>query len=81
MRLNELERHGFISRAEQSRKYTKWQLTPKGAGVLPALLTLIHFGSKWNVSSLSRGNPFDTLGSTFEISYLAETSRKGHGIA
>ncbi len=47
MRLKELERDGFIARGEQGRGYVRWKLAPKGQDVLPVLLTLIHFASKW----------------------------------
>jgi DNA-binding HxlR family transcriptional regulator len=76
MRLNELERNGFISRAEQGPGYTKWQLTQKGADVLPVLLTLIHFGSKWNSSSGSSVGPSSALGREF-VTVYSEKARRG----
>jgi DNA-binding HxlR family transcriptional regulator len=54
MRLKELESAGFITRAEQRRGYTAWQVTPKGGDVLPVLLTLIHFESKWREGGVAR---------------------------
>lgn len=51
LRLHDLEESGFIRRARQTRRYTRWQITPKGADVLPVLLTLIHFGSRWSSTS------------------------------
>lgn len=67
MRLRELERAGFIARAEQRRGYTRWQLTAKGTDVLPVLLTLVHFGSKWRGSGdLSEGSP-PAWGTDFEV--------------
>ncbi len=70
MRLNDLERHGFICRAERTRSFTRWQLTQKGTDVLPVLLTLIHFGSKWRLGSEpSEGQP-SNIGSTFDVSFL-----------
>jgi DNA-binding HxlR family transcriptional regulator len=48
MRLRELEADGFLRRVEQQNNFTRWGLTQKGADVLPILLTLIHFGSKWS---------------------------------
>lgn len=54
MRLRELENHGFIVRAEDRHAYTRWRLTPKGADVLPVLLTLIHFASKWPEPGMDR---------------------------
>ncbi len=71
LRLAELERSGFIARAERSLKFTRWEVTPKGADVLPVLLTLIQFGSKWPDRSGSpegRGSP---LGVSFDVSYHA----------
>ena len=83
MRLNELERNGFIYRAAQTRAYTKWQLAQKGADVLPVLLTLIHFGSKWRVGSDSSSGQPSTLGPTFDVTYrpnpmksIADTRRR-----
>ncbi len=67
MRLNDLERDGFIARAERSPGYTRWQLTPKGADILPVLLTLIHFGSRWNVPAGPTGA--EGLGREFQVSY------------
>ena len=69
MRLNELERGGFIARAQQRRGYTRWQLTSKGTDVLPVLLTLIHFASKWRspVSSPAASN--DSWGTAFDVVY------------
>jgi DNA-binding HxlR family transcriptional regulator len=76
MRLAELERNGFIFRAEQSRGYTRWQLAQKGADVLPVLLTLIHFGSKWRArSDVPDGQPA-TLSYTFDVSYRPKPRRK-----
>ncbi len=49
MRLRELELEGFIGRAERRRGFVRWELTKKGADVLPVLLTLIHFASRWRV--------------------------------
>jgi DNA-binding HxlR family transcriptional regulator len=47
MRLRELERDGFIEVVERGRNYSKWELTEKGRDVLPVLMTLVRFGSKW----------------------------------
>ena len=67
MRLGELEGNGFIARAERRRGYIRWQLTSKGADVLPVLLTLIHFGSKWRVPEASPGGPILPRGEAVEI--------------
>ena len=66
MRLRELEKSGFITRAETDRNYTRWQITPKGADVLPVLLTLIHFGARWHPSESSFG--FEK-GKVFQVTY------------
>ncbi len=65
IRLRELESNGFISRSMERPSAPEWQIAPKGADVLPVLLTLIHFGSKWRDP-----NATDTGGieRTFEIS-------------
>jgi DNA-binding HxlR family transcriptional regulator len=68
MRLNELEREGFIHRAEQTQSQTTWALTTKGADVLPVLLTLIHFGSKWR-NRVSANGSDDLIDRTFDITY------------
>ncbi len=46
-RLSELEAAGLIVRAETRRGYVRWELTEKGADVVPILMTLVRFGSKW----------------------------------
>jgi DNA-binding HxlR family transcriptional regulator len=75
MRLNELERDGFIFRAEQTRHATKWQLTQKGADVMPVLLTLIHFGSKWRDPTDSTTGPSRLLAPTFDVTYTPASHR------
>jgi DNA-binding HxlR family transcriptional regulator len=76
LRLRELENQGFIRRAEQRRAYTKWELTQKGADVLPVLLTLIHFGSKWREDPGSPVTPSSTLSSSFDVSYSPSVLRR-----
>jgi DNA-binding HxlR family transcriptional regulator len=66
IRLRELESSGFLTRSEMDKGHPTWQITPKGADVLPVLLTLIHFGSKWHEG----GSPLDSDGKgTFEITF------------
>lgn len=79
MRLSELERHGFIARAEQTRRFTRWQLTHKGADVLPVLLTLIHFGSKWQPNPDGTRRPSEVLGPTLDVTYLPSPLRNTGG--
>jgi DNA-binding HxlR family transcriptional regulator len=49
MRLKELEKKGFIERAEENRSsmIVQWRLTEKGKDTLPILMQLVAFGSKW----------------------------------
>jgi DNA-binding HxlR family transcriptional regulator len=75
MRLRELESNGFITRAEVTRKLTRWQITPKGADVLPVLLTLIHYGARWHPADASSG--FEK-GKLFEITYAQARGEKAH---
>jgi len=66
IRLKELESNGFITRSEARHGYTQWQITSKGTDVLPVLLTLIHFGSKWREG----GSPLDAgKDRLFEINF------------
>jgi len=69
LRLKELETDGFIFRAERDRPHALWQLTQKGADVLPVLLTLIHYGSKRHGVNAGPATPSDSLGSAFEVTY------------
>jgi DNA-binding HxlR family transcriptional regulator len=49
MRLDELEKSGFIKRTEEhkSPKIIRWVLTSKGKDALPILISIIAFGSRW----------------------------------
>ena len=49
MRLDELEKSGFIKRTEghKSPKIVRWVLTSKGKDALPILISIIEFGSRW----------------------------------
>ncbi len=49
MRLKELKKEGFIECAEEKRSPTMvlWRLTPKGKDMLPILMQLTAFDSKW----------------------------------
>jgi DNA-binding HxlR family transcriptional regulator len=69
MRLKELETEGFIFRAASDRANVRWQLTPKGAEVLPVLLTLIHFVSREHARAREAGRPVESLGTAFEVTY------------
>jgi DNA-binding HxlR family transcriptional regulator len=79
LRLSQLERDGYISRAEQRRGLTRWQLTQKGGDVLPVLLTLIHFGSKWNPRGDATGSTSATLESRFDVMFHRGPARRAPG--
>jgi DNA-binding HxlR family transcriptional regulator len=55
-RLRELEQAGMIKRSEARRasRPVQWAMTEKGLDILPAVISLIVFGARWNVY-----NPFD----------------------
>ena len=76
MRLRELEQGGFIARAQQRRGYIRWQLTSKGTDVLPVLLTLIHFASKWRGAGGPSGETSFAWGKDFEVSVHRTLSSK-----
>ncbi len=67
MRLRELEQGGFISRADAQSGFTQWELTPKGTDVLPVLLTLLHFTSKWRGIGETAEQSEPSWGRDFEI--------------
>jgi DNA-binding HxlR family transcriptional regulator len=54
MRLRELEAKGLITRPTRgvSGKTMAWCLTDKGRDVLPILIQLASFGSKWNADTV-----------------------------
>ncbi len=49
-RLRELEAEAIIKRRAVSHdpKFVSWSLAPKGRELLPMLMELVVFGSKWN---------------------------------
>ncbi len=77
MRLTDLERAGFIVRAETRRGYVRWELTAKGADVVPILLTMVEFGAKWYADELFADRTARPLDEIFDEGYI----RKSLGIA
>lgn len=73
MRLTELERHGFIVRAESRRGYVRWELTEKGADVVPILLTLVEFGSRWYADEVFADQSPRRLAEIFDEEYIRRT--------
>jgi DNA-binding HxlR family transcriptional regulator len=70
MRLSELEEAGFIVRAETRRGYVRWELTEKGADVVPILLTMVQFGSKWYADEVFADGSPRTMGEIFDEGYI-----------
>ncbi len=75
MRLKELEREGFIEIVERRRNYSKWDFTTKGKDVLPILMALVQFGSKWYASEVFADKEPRTLHEIFEESYIRKVMR------
>jgi len=69
-RLKELEAAGFIIRAETRRGYVRWELTEKGADVVPILLTMVQFGSKWYADEVFSDRTARPLNEIFDESYI-----------
>lgn len=70
MRLRELEQEGYIARAEVGRHYTRWALTEKGEDVLPVLMTLVWFGSRWHAPEVFADGRIRPLSEIFDESYI-----------
>jgi len=73
MRLTELERAGFIVRAETRRGYVRWELTAKGADVVPILLTMVQFGAKWYADEVFVDRTARPLNEIFDEGYIRRT--------
>jgi DNA-binding HxlR family transcriptional regulator len=73
MRLTELERAGFIVRAETRRGYVRWELTAKGADVVPILLTMVQFGAKWYADEVFADRTARPLGEIFDEGYIRKS--------
>ncbi|MDE1880538.1 MAG: helix-turn-helix transcriptional regulator [Euryarchaeota archaeon] len=72
-RLSELERHGFIVRAESRRGFVRWELTEKGADVVPILMTMVKFGSRWYADEVFADRTPRPLGEIFDEGYIRQT--------
>lgn len=70
MRLRELEAAGFIERAESRSGYVRWTLTPKGADVVPILLTMVQFSSKWYAEEIFEDGIPRPLPEVFDEGYI-----------
>jgi DNA-binding HxlR family transcriptional regulator len=73
MRLAELEQAGFIVRAERRRGFVRWELTAKGADVVPILLTMVQFGARWYADELFADHAPHGLGEIFDEAYIRQT--------
>ena len=76
LRLRDLERNGFIVRAEQRPGYLRWQLAEKGADVVPVLLTLLHFGAKWRQEGPPPIEEAVPSARSFQVAYAPSGSRR-----
>jgi DNA-binding HxlR family transcriptional regulator len=72
-RLSELEKAGFIVRAERRRGFVRWELTAKGADVVPILLTMVQFGAKWYADEIFDDRSPRALGEIFDEGYIRRT--------
>jgi DNA-binding HxlR family transcriptional regulator len=72
MRLTELERAGFIVRAETRRGYVRWELTAKGADVVPILLTMVQFSAKWYADEVFADRTARPLAGIFDEGYIRQ---------
>lgn len=72
MRLKELEREGFIAVAESGPNYSKWELTEKGRDVLPILMMIARFGSKWYADLVFADKVPRSLADVFDEKYIQE---------
>lgn len=70
LRLNELEREGYIARRHRAHKYTLWEATPKGRDVLPVLMTLVEFGAKWHANQVFSDQQARSLHEIFDEAYI-----------
>lgn len=70
MRLKELENEDFIEIVERKRNCSKWDLTMKGRDVLPILLALVQFGSKWYADEVFADKVPRTLAEIFDENYI-----------
>lgn len=76
MRLRELEQGGFIEVVERGRNYSKWDLTEKGRDVLPILMVMVQFGSKWYAEKVFSDKTPRPLEDIFDESYIRRIMRK-----
>ncbi len=70
MRLTELEQAGFIVRAETRKGYVRWELTAKGADVVPVLLMMVRFGAKWYADEVFADQTVRPLNEIFDEGYI-----------
>ncbi len=73
MRLAELERAGLIVRAETRKGYVRWELTAKGADVVPILLTMGQFGAKWYADEVFADRTARPMSDIFDEVYIRKT--------
>lgn len=72
MRLKELEGADYIRVLQKGRNHTAWDLTEKGRDVLPILMMLVRFGSKWHSDEVFKDRKARTLKEIFDESYITK---------
>jgi hypothetical protein len=60
-------------RAEKRQGFVKWELTEKGADVVPILLTMVQFGSKWYADEVFSDQAARPLDAIFDEGFIRKT--------
>ena len=80
MRLKELEGEGYIKVVERGTKYSIWDLTEKGEDVLPILMVLVQFGSKWHAAEVFEDGQPRSIQDVFVDSYVKAVMARMEGM-
>jgi DNA-binding HxlR family transcriptional regulator len=75
--LKQLRHEGFIKLVDTGRGYSKWSLTEKGTDVLPILITLVQFGSKYYAKDVFANKTPRTLRDVFDEGYIRQVMGGG----
>jgi DNA-binding HxlR family transcriptional regulator len=78
IRLSELERDGFLEKAVRPDGRSEWTLAAKGVDVLPLLLTLVHYSSKWRDKAAGTASAMERLAPTFRVVYARAPRASSH---
>ena len=80
MRLKELEGEGYIKVVERGTNYSIWDLTEKGEDVLPILMVLVQFGSKWYAGEVFEDGQPRSIQDVFVDSYVKAVMARMEGM-